>query len=409
MLTLEDAAETVRDFQHLMDDIRRMSQAPTEVPHGAKKDIADADAAQPDSTPRASAINGAFTARETKELYKPVRLPWRAVSCLTRTIQVIWLGVGVTAAMRESRVLLVDHQVSHIVEERRLHGPDHLMVPQKEHMNTTWPYGTFIRIEAVQCIPCEYAWAWSESPVVVRTPFARYALRDSAAHETSTEELFCGFGLGCIAFRRLPDSLLLGDRLVRLQLPHRAGRLSGALSGCEGLLSEHGAVCLVLAVEVPSPTPRSPSCSLSSLSWERKEPHGQQQQGQKHLQVLHVSLEGISSEGQGHVSVPSSLAANSAWACDVPVKAQAFHLQGGLLWILSSGLLEAWSVQANPHLLRQWTTDLPRGFQPTALCRLFDCGEQGEPKLLVAGHSSLGPGLLQLAPPAHANAANGRV
>ncbi|OLP87474.1 hypothetical protein AK812_SmicGene31291 [Symbiodinium microadriaticum] len=201
----------------------------------------------------------------------------------------------------------------------------------------------------------------------------------------------------------------MADVLQAEALREASNTLAAMSYGTEEILSEHGAVCLVLAVEVPSPTPRSPSCSLSSLSWERKEPHGQQQQGQKHLQVLHVSLEGISSEGQGHVSVPSSLAANSAWACDVPVKAQAFHLQGGLLWILSSGLLEAWSVQANPHLLRQWTTDLPRGFQPTALCRLFDCGEQGEPKLLVAGHSSLGPGLLQLAPPAHANAANGRI
>ena len=56
---------------------------------------------------------------------------------------------------------------------------------------------------------------------------------------------FCGFGLGCLAVRRLPGSLLLGDGLVRqawhtwqassqvtglvvphaerLQLPHRAG------------------------------------------------------------------------------------------------------------------------------------------------------------------------------------------
>jgi len=410
VLTLEDAAETVRDFQHLMDDIRRMSQAPTEVPHGVKNDISDSDAAKPDTTPRASAINGAFTARETKELYKPVRLPWRAVSCLTRTIQVIWLGVGVTAAMRESRVLLVDHQVSYIVEERRLRSTDSL-VPEKAHLNTSWPFGTFIRIEAVQCIPCEYARAWSESPVVVRTPFARYALRDSAAHETSTEELFCGFGLGCLAVRRLPGSLLLGDGLVRLQLPHRAGRLSGALSGCEGLLSDRGAVCLVLAVEVPSPAPRSSSCSLSSLSGERKESHGEQQQGHKHLQVLHVSLEGISSEG--HVSLPNSAAATAtAWACDVPAKAhaaQAFHLQGGLLWILSSGLLEAWNVQAVPHLLRQWTTDLPSGFQPTAMCRLFDCeGDPGEPKVLVAGHSVLGPGLMQLAPRAPANAADGR-
>jgi len=312
--------------------------------------------------------------------------------------------------MRESRVLLVDHQVSYIVEERRLRSTDSL-VPEKAHLNTSWPFGTFIRIEAVQCIPCEYARAWSESPVVVRTPFARYALRDSAAHETSTEELFCGFGLGCLAVRRLPGSLLLGDGLVRLQLPHRAGRLSGALSGCEGLLSDRGAVCLVLAVEVPSPAPRSSSCSLSSLSGERKESHGEQQQGHKHLQVLHVSLEGISSEG--HVSLPNSAAATAtAWACDVPAKAhaaQAFHLQGGLLWILSSGLLEAWNVQAVPHLLRQWTTDLPSGFQPTAMCRLFDCeGDPGEPKVLVAGHSVLGPGLMQLAPRAPANAADGR-
>ena len=27
-----------------------------------------------------------------QELYKPVRLPWRAVSCLTRTVQILWLG-----------------------------------------------------------------------------------------------------------------------------------------------------------------------------------------------------------------------------------------------------------------------------------------------------------------------------
>eukprot|EP00439_Symbiodinium_sp_Y106_P080313 s1190_g19.t1 len=175
--------------------------------------------------------------------------------------------------------------------------------------------------------------------------------------------------------------------------------------------SDRGAVCLVLAVEVPSPAPRSSSCSLSSLSGERKESHGEQQQGHKHLQVLHVSLEGISSEG--HVSLPNSAAATAtAWACDVPAKAhaaQAFHLQGGLLWILSSGLLEAWNVQAVPHLLRQWTTDLPSGFQPTAMCRLFDCeGDPGEPKVLVAGHSVLGPGLMQLAPRAPANAADGR-
>ena len=37
-----------------------------------------------------------------QELYKPIRLPWRAVSCLTRTIQIIWLGVLAKGHLRQA-------------------------------------------------------------------------------------------------------------------------------------------------------------------------------------------------------------------------------------------------------------------------------------------------------------------
>ena len=47
-------------------------------------------------------------------------------------------------------------------------------------------------------------------------------------------------------------------------------------------------------------------------------------------------------------------------ACDVSSRRPSlsgiamlrYCASGGLLWILSSGLLEAWNVQAVPHLLR---------------------------------------------------------
>ncbi|CAE7039655.1 unnamed protein product [Symbiodinium natans] len=208
VLTLEDAAETVREFQHLMDDIRRISRDPAEKTRGKHTGhTGGEDEPKPDTTPRASAIKGAFTTRETKELYKPVRLPWRAVSCLTRTIQIIWLGVGVTAAMRESSALLFDHQVSYIVEERRLQEVGGVL----EELKIDWPYGAFLRIEAVKCIPCEHAREWRQGPILVSTPFAHYALHNSSVQETTfEEELFCGSNIGCLAARRLSGSLMFG-------------------------------------------------------------------------------------------------------------------------------------------------------------------------------------------------------
>ncbi|CAE7228850.1 unnamed protein product [Symbiodinium pilosum] len=375
-LTLEDAAETVRDFQHLMDDIRRMSHFAAEKPNGKSKGRSDSDEAASDRTPRASAIKGAFTARETKELYKPIRLPWRTVSCLTRTIQIIWLGVGVFAGMRESGVMLFDHQVSYIVEERRLQNA---ILVEKEELQMLWPYGIFFRIEALQCHLCEHAQMLGTSPIIASTHFARYALHNSSLQEMSfaEEDMFCGPGIGCFAACRLSSGLAIGES--RLQLPSGTGRLSGALSHCKARKNGHGQVCLHLAVE------------------------GQDQR----LQVLHVELPEPSADGP-HAGCRDCATRGichgmlSAWAADVPVNSHgghlaAFVLQGGCLWLLSSGLLEAWSVQAEPYLLRQWEVDLPADFQPTAMCRHQDC-ERADSRLLVAGHSSRGPGLLQLLP-----------
>ena len=44
-------------------------------------------AKKPSSHPKANSVTLCG-----QELYKPIRLPWRAVSCLTRTSQLMWLG-----------------------------------------------------------------------------------------------------------------------------------------------------------------------------------------------------------------------------------------------------------------------------------------------------------------------------
>ncbi|CAK9048006.1 unnamed protein product [Durusdinium trenchii] len=144
VLTLDETLKAVRKFQQLISHVHRISG----VKSVAKPEPAGAPKSGPD-TPRAAAISGAFTQKETKELYKPIRLPWRAVSCLTRTTQLMWLGVGFIAAFRETDMMRFDFQVSYIVEERRLQESDELVF---EELPVQWPYGSFFRIEALRCM-----------------------------------------------------------------------------------------------------------------------------------------------------------------------------------------------------------------------------------------------------------------
>mmetsp|Transcript_38312 Transcript_38312/g.88586 ORF Transcript_38312/g.88586 Transcript_38312/m.88586 type:complete len:310 (+) Transcript_38312:48-977(+) len=296
------------------------------------------------------------------------------MSCLTRTIQVIWLGVGVIAAMREFRGAFFDHQVSYIVEERRLQGEPEIVF---QELRMQWPYGSFFHIEALECNLCEASTRRVMSPVRVRTPFACYDIRETSLHETmATRELFCGSGFGCLAGLRVPDGLVFGRQ--RLQLANSAGRISGGLLGCDVLEKGSSGICLLLAVE------NRPGRRNS-------------------LRTLLVQLPPGSWAGAGGVSLPGRGSLAVIRAVDLPANLTSslgshqtvFHLEGTRLWLLGPGWLELWTVLPEQQRLRRWSVGPWREFQPTALCRQQACND-GSFNLLVAGRFDDGPGLFQL-------------
>ncbi|CAJ1362126.1 unnamed protein product, partial [Effrenium voratum] len=332
VLTLDETIRSVKEFKAHMEECHRMCGHPQ---HEAK------EVEGKDITPRAAAVNGAFTSKEEKELYKPVRLPWRAVSCLTRTVQILWLGVGVTAAMRESGMSRVDFQVSYIVEERRLRAEDDLAF---EDLAMQWPYGSFFRIEALHC-----ANSTNGTSPLVSTRFASYALNTGALLEVPKGDVeFCGHGLGCLSASEPGANIA----------PAQWRRISPA---------KKGAICLVVVVEGDN----------------------------GHLTLVHAELPGLG--GIGSLQVTHTVDLRSIVK---PLGLAAFHVSGGDLWLTRSGvptpLLEVWDIRLlQPRLRRSWRaafTDLSPSFRPTAMCRC----EPGSGYLMLAGHYADGPGLALL-------------
>lgn len=360
VLTLEETLKAVRKFKQLVQHVHRLcGHEPTKVkseplcgPGGTPKMGHD--------TPRAAAIHGAFSKKETQELYKPIRLPWRAVSCLTRTGQLMWLGIGIMAALRETDLVRFDFQVSYIVEERRLKGEEELML---EELPVQWPFGSFLRIEALECM---------ENSTAVSTRFATYAIpytgKDLVAlHEPSHR--FCG-DLGCVDLApRIDWPMLFGQGGLK---PPRRRYLSGALEPCHVLarISEMDplALCLVL-VEGPGDN--------------------------GHLRILHAELPGTVPTTAGETKYVSSF--HVIHRVDfIPQQTSqlaAFCVSGGFLWILSKSdgrtFLNAYDVlQMEPVLQRQWRVHMPQDSHPVAMCRHRD-------SLILAGHCPSGPGLFR--------------
>eukprot|EP00434_Breviolum_minutum_P036311 symbB.v1.2.032169.t1/scaffold3815.1/size82879/4 len=363
VLTLEETLKAVKKFQNLVEHVHRLcgedapkvKHEPLYGPGGTPKMASD--------TPRAAAIYGAFSRKETKEmqpaegeLYKPIRLPWRTVSCLTRTGQVMWLGIGIVAALRETNLARFDFQVSYIVEERRLAEESHEILIFEE-LPVQWPYGSFFRIQALHCI---------ENSTAVSTRFATYDMDSNFALELSPHTRsyrFCG-DLGCV------------DLASRIQWPVQPKpeghvHISGTLERCHVLeristtkvdpSSTDGPLCLVLVFEGPGDN--------------------------EHLKILHAELPAGTMAGE---DVSSFQVIHSMdFLPQKPSQLAAFSVSGGLLWILSKSnatfMVKAYDVlQLEPVLQGQWQVQLPEVrlplfSDPLAMCRHGD-------SLILAGH-----------------------
>eukprot|EP00913_Durusdinium_trenchii_P026717 g25064.t1 len=298
VLTLDETLKAVRKFQQLISHVHRISGV--------------------------------------KSVAKPE--PAGAPNCLTRTTQLMWLGVGFIAAFRETDMMRFDFQVSYIVEERRLQESDEFIVDHGsqtlgQELPVQWPYGSFFRIEALRCM--------ENSTIAVSTRFASYALRDARDPDGIAQvremepvgERFCG-QIGCLDFAPTLDWPWQSSAGSNRSPP----RYAGALEPCEALeriSDQPGPLCLVLVFEGDN----------------------------GHLKIMHAELPAGASAGRRKVLHSTDFAPPAA------VQPMVFGLAGGILWLWAQHGIDAYNVLLLEPVL-QWQRPVRElQCQPIALCR----------------------------------------
>ncbi|CAE7601144.1 RNF25 [Symbiodinium natans] len=303
------------------------------------------------------------------------RLPWNLVSFVTRAIQLVWLGLGVMAILRETKTHIFDWQASHIVEERRLAASQ---VPEVvfEQLNVSWPYGHFFSPDALSC--------QSKGEVLVGSTFAQYAVLDTEQPiqlvEKLPQEIPGGWrlacdktGLECLWVEQRDDSpstLQLHDVNRTAGLAPMTVELRGVTPARPRWRYLAGSVLSCALLENPPSVLKtaSGSCLLVALG-----------DGTNEISFATVELPRTRDDASPlklRLTLRSQLALElkNATSKQDPLatseEVDAVHLdfaQEGWLWVVvSTGRLELWDLMSDRRLSH--AGQLPKGFRGSGLC-----------------------------------------
>ncbi|CAE7806411.1 FCPF [Symbiodinium sp. CCMP2592] len=325
------------------------------------------------------------------------RLPWNLVSFVTRTIQLVWLALGIAAILRETKTHIFDWQVSHIVEERRLAA---VQVSELvfQPLNISWPYGGFFSPEAVSCQP--------NGAVFVGSTFAQYTLLDledpiqllemPSQDIPASWRLVCDKGsLECLWIEQRDEMLTLLHANRTAGIPGLERPLTVELGSTVGSRHRFLAGSLVSCASLEQdlhPKTTSRSCLLLVLGDGTNEisfatvvlPRTQEEVSSLKMRLtlrsqLTLELKNTTSK-QDRSAAPEQV---DAVYLDV--------VQEGRLWILiSSGRLELWDFISSRPLT---SFALPKGFRGSGLCTRARDGV-----LLIAGRMQQLPVMLGAIP-----------
>lgn len=311
-------------------------------------------------TPLTGFVKGRSNAQAEIEVN---RLPWNLVSFITRVLQLVWVGLGVMGALRETNAVIFDFQRSYIVEERRLQEAIAL-----EPLEVPWPHAFFRPEHLTSC----------DQPhrLLISSPFAHFELQDHAGVLSLQEQdlpmrrILCEARTQrCLQVEQRADSLHLVNTTdgnqISVQLPDAHRFYAGSLLPCSALD--------ILASE--------PRCLLMLSSHQSK-------------LLLHWTT--LSQRGS-HLRWRSPLEFNTSQGSKN--RLAAVHLVEGQLWALfSDGRLEHWELLGHePERLAQhkvtWEERSRKDpFEALGLC-VRDVGE--EVFVLGRGSSSQKPMLMR--------------
>lgn len=322
------------------------------------------------------------------------RLPWNLVSFVTRTIQLVWLGLGILAILRETKTHIFDWQVSHIVEERRLAA---VQVPELvfQPLNISWPYGRFFSPEAVSCQP--------NGGVFVGSTFSQYTLLDledpiqllemPSQDVPASWRLVCDkSGLECLWIEQQDEMLTLlhANRTAGVEGPLTV-ELGATVGSRHRFLAGSLVPCASLEQDL-HPKTTSRSCLLLVLGDGTNEisfatvvlPRTQEEVSSLKMRLTLRSQLALELKNTTSKQDPSA----------APEQVDAVYLdvvQEGRLWILvSSGRLELWDFIGSRRLR---SFGLPKGFRGSGLCTRDRDG-----LLLIAGRMQQLPVMLGAIP-----------
>eukprot|EP00913_Durusdinium_trenchii_P022153 g20814.t1 len=163
-------ARDLQDFKRQVEGITRgfVDDHPVQSDAGRRGVLQDGGSSMhsvhSEHTPLTGFVKGRSNAQAEIEVN---RLPWNLVSFITRVLQLVWVGLGVMGALRETNAVIFDFQRSYIVEERRLQEAIAL-----EPLEVPWPHAFFRPEHLTSC----------DQPhrLLISSPFAHFELQDHA-------------------------------------------------------------------------------------------------------------------------------------------------------------------------------------------------------------------------------------